>query len=195
MGKDGRIAPKFLHAGPGYGGSCFPKDTRALVKIARDCGEAMSLVETTVAANERQKLKMVDKIADALGDLAGKTLAVLGVTFKPNTDDMRDAPSLVILPELAKRGAKLKVYDPEGQKEGGWRFSNIKDSLTWCGNAYEALENTDAAVILTEWNEFRNLNFDRFKEIGAGDYLFDLRNIYDKKIMVEKGFKYYGVGV
>lgn len=195
MGRDGRIAPKFLHAGPGYGGSCFPKDTRALVKIARDCGEVMSLVETTVAANERQKLKMVEKIIGAMGELTGKTLAILGVTFKPNTDDMREAPSLVILPELACRGAKLKVYDPAGQKEGEWRFIEIKDSLTWCGNAYEALENTDATVILTEWNEFRNLDFDRFKEIGAGDYLFDLRNIYDKKTMLDKGFKYYGVGV
>lgn len=195
MGRDGRIAPKFLHAGPGYGGSCFPKDTRAFIKIAHDCGESMSLVETTVAANERQKLKMVDKIINAMGDLSGKSLAILGVTFKPNTDDMRDAPSLVILPELARRGAKLKVYDPAGQKEGSWRFSNIKEGITWCSDAYEALENTDATVILTEWNEFRNLNFDRLKEIGAGDYFFDLRNIYDKKIMVEKGFKYYGVGV
>jgi len=138
---------------------------------------------------------MVDKIVDVLGDLSDKTLAILGVTFKPNTDDMRDAPSLIILSELACRGAKLKVYDPEGHKEGKWRFTKIKDSLTWCGNAYEAMENTDATVILTEWNEFRNLNFDRFKEIGAGDYLFDLRNIYDKKAMIGKGFKYYGVGV
>ncbi|TEB08195.1 UDP-glucose 6-dehydrogenase TuaD [Pelotomaculum schinkii] len=195
MGRDGRISPKFLHAGPGFGGSCFPKDTRALVKIARDCGESISLVEATVAANDRQKLKMVDKIAGALGELNDKTLAVLGVTFKPNTDDMREAPSLVILPELVKRGAKLKVYDPAGRKEGNWRFAGIKDSLTWCDNAYEALAHTDATVILTEWNEFRNLDFDKFKEIGAGDYFFDLRNIYDKKSMVEKGFKYYGVGV
>ncbi|MCM1565570.1 MAG: UDP-glucose/GDP-mannose dehydrogenase family protein, partial [Dehalobacter sp.] len=195
MGRDGRIAPKFLHAGPGYGGSCFPKDTRALIKIARDCGEAMSLVETTVSANERQKMKMVQKIAEAMCGLDNKTIAILGVTFKPNTDDMRDAPSLVILPELVKRGALLKVYDPAGQKEGSWRLSNINDSITWCADAYEALENTDATVILTEWNEFRNLNFDKFKEIGAGNYFFDLRNIYDKKIMVEKGFKYFGVGV
>jgi UDPglucose 6-dehydrogenase len=195
MGRDGRIAPKFLHAGPGYGGSCFPKDTQALVKIARDHGETISLIEATIVANERQKLKMVDKIVDALGELTNKALAILGVTFKPNTDDIREAPSIVILPELAYRGAKLKVYDPEGQKEGEWRFLEIKDSLTWCDNAYEALENTDATVILTEWNEFRNLNFDRFKEIGAGDYFFDLRNIYDKKAMIEKGFKYYGVGV
>ncbi|TEB14248.1 UDP-glucose 6-dehydrogenase TuaD [Pelotomaculum sp. FP] len=195
MGRDGRISPKFLHAGPGFGGSCFPKDTRALAKIARDCGESISLVEATVAANDRQKLKMVDKIAVALEDLNDKTLAVLGVTFKPNTDDMREAPSLVILPELVKRGAKLKVYDPAGQKEGIWRFADIQDSLTWCDSAYEALEHTDATVILTEWNEFRNLDFDQFKEIGAGAYFFDLRNIYDKKSMVEKGFKYYGVGV
>ncbi len=195
MGQDGRIAPKFLHAGPGYGGSCFPKDAQALVRIARDCGEALSLVEATVAANERQKLRMVDKIVEAMGDLANKTFAILGVTFKPNTDDMRDAPSLMILPELAKRGARLQVYDPAGQKEGYWRLSAIKDSLTWCADAYAALANTDATVILTEWNEFRNLNFAKFKEIGAGDYFFDLRNIYDKKFMVEKGFKYYGVGV
>lgn len=195
MGQDGRISPKFLHAGPGFGGSCFPKDTKALVKMARDSGETISLVEATVVANERQKLKMVDKIVDAMGDLSNKTIAILGVTFKPNTDDMRDAPSLVILPELAKQGSKLKVYDPEGKKEGAWRFSDIRDSLIWCANAYEALENTDATVILTEWNEFRNLNFNRFKEIGASDYFFDLRNIYDKKAMVEKGFKYYGVGV
>ncbi len=195
MGRDGRISPKFLHAGPGFGGSCFPKDTRALAKIARDCGEAMTLVEATVAANERQKLKMVEKIVGALGDLHNKTLAILGVTFKPNTDDLREAPSLVILPELVKRGARLKVYDPEGRKEGSWRFAGIKDSLTWCESAYEALANTDATVILTEWNEFRNLDFDRYKEIGAGEYFFDLRNIYDKKSMLEKGFKYYGVGV
>lgn len=195
MGRDGRIAPKFLHAGPGYGGSCFPKDTRAFIEIARDCGESMSLVEATVEANERQKIKMVHKIADALGDLNNKTIAILGVTFKPNTDDLRDAPSLVILPELARCGARLKVYDPAGQKEGSWRFSNIKDSITWCADAYEAMGNTDATVILTEWNEFRNLNFDKFKEIGAGNYFFDLRNIYDKKIIISKGFKYYGVGV
>jgi len=195
MGRDGRIAPKFLHAGPGYGGSCFPKDTRALAKIARDCGAAMTLVETTVAANERQKMKMVHKIADAMGDLTGKTLAILGVTFKPNTDDMRDAPSLVILPELVKRGAKLKVYDPVGRKEGDWRFSEIKESITWCENTYEALANTDATIILTEWNEFRNINFDKYTEIGASEYFFDLRNIYDKKIMLGKGLKYYGVGV
>jgi UDPglucose 6-dehydrogenase len=195
MGQDGRISPKFLHAGPGYGGSCFPKDTKALAKIAREYGETISLVEATVEANEKQKLKMVDKIVNAMGDVEGKTLAILGITFKPNTDDMREAPSLVILPELASHGAKFKIYDPEGIKEGTWRLKEIEDSITWCETAYDAIANTDATVIITEWNEFRNLDFDKYREINGGDYFFDLRNIYNKQTMLEKGFKYYGVGV
>ncbi|MED2036679.1 MULTISPECIES: UDP-glucose dehydrogenase family protein [Bacillus] len=195
MGQDGRISPKFLHAGPGYGGSCFPKDTKALARIAHEHGETISLIEATVEANEKQKLKMVDKIVNAMGDVDGKTFAILGITFKPNTDDMRDAPALVILPELAKRGAKFKVYDPEGLKEGTWRLEGIKDSITWCETAYEAIASTSATVILTEWNEFRNLDFDKLREIDGSEYFFDLRNIYNKKSMIEKGFKYYGVGV
>ncbi|MCY8939247.1 UDP-glucose dehydrogenase family protein [Peribacillus frigoritolerans] len=195
MGQDGRISPKFLHAGPGYGGSCFPKDTMALAKIAQDYGETISLIETTVKANERQKMKMVDKIVNAMGDIEGKTLAILGITFKPNTDDMRDAPSLVILPELAKRGAKFKVYDPEGLKEGIWRLEGIKESITWSENTYEAIENTDATVILTEWNEFRTLDLDKVRDLNGGRFFFDLRNIYNKNVMLDEGFKYYGVGV
>ncbi|SCM98747.1 RkpK [Bacillus mycoides] len=195
MGQDGRISPKFLHAGPGYGGSCFPKDTKALARIAHDHGETISLIEATVEANEKQKLKMVDKIINAMGDVEGKVFAILGITFKPNTDDMRDAPALVILPELAKRGAKFKVYDPEGLKEGTWRLEEIKESITWCETAYEAITSTNATVILTEWNEFRNLDFDKLREIDGSEYFFDLRNIYNKKAMIEKGFKYYGVGV
>ncbi|CCW07765.1 MULTISPECIES: UDP-glucose dehydrogenase family protein [Bacillus] len=195
MGQDGRISPKFLHAGPGYGGSCFPKDTKALARIAHDHGETISLIEATVEANEKQKLKMVDKIVNAMGDVDGKTFAILGITFKPNTDDMRDAPALVILPELAKRGAKFKIYDPEGLKEGTWRLEEIKDSITWCETAYEAIASTNATVILTEWNEFRNLDFDKLREIDGSEYFFDLRNIYNKKAMIDKGFKYYGVGV
>ncbi|MCO0601302.1 UDP-glucose/GDP-mannose dehydrogenase family protein [Peribacillus butanolivorans] len=195
MGQDGRISPKFLHAGPGYGGSCFPKDTLALAKIAQDYGETISLIETTVKANERQKMKMVDKIINAMGDIEGKTLAILGITFKPNTDDMRDAPSLVILPELAKHGAKFKVYDPEGLKEGIWRLEGIKESIIWSENTYEAIENTDATVILTEWNEFRTLDLDRVRNLNGGKFFFDLRNIYNKNVMLEEGFKYYGVGV
>ncbi|RKF44744.1 UDP-glucose 6-dehydrogenase [Bacillus wiedmannii] len=195
MGQDGRISPKFLHAGPGYGGSCFPKDTKALARIAHEHGETISLIEATVEANEKQKLKMVDKIVNAMGDVDGKTFAILGITFKPNTDDMRDAPALVILPELAKRGAKFKVYDPEGLKEGTWRLEGIKASITWCETAYEAIASTSATVILTEWNEFRNLDFDKLRKIDGSEYFFDLRNIYNKKSMIEKGFKYYGVGV
>ncbi|MFF2286143.1 UDP-glucose dehydrogenase family protein [Peribacillus butanolivorans] len=195
MGQDGRISPKFLHAGPGYGGSCFPKDTMALAKIAQDYGETISLIETTVKANERQKMKMVDKIITAMGDIEGKTLAILGITFKPNTDDMRDAPSLVILPELAKHGAKFKIYDPEGLKEGIWRLEGIKESIIWSENTYEAIENTDATVILTEWNEFRTLDLDKVRNLNGGRFFFDLRNIYNKNVMLEEGFKYYGVGV
>ncbi|MFE3976624.1 MULTISPECIES: UDP-glucose dehydrogenase family protein [unclassified Peribacillus] len=195
MGQDGRISPKFLHAGPGYGGSCFPKDTMALAKIAQDYGETISLIETTVKANERQKMKMVNKIINAMGDIEGKTLAILGITFKPNTDDMRDAPSLVILTELAKHGAKFKVYDPEGLKEGIWRLEGIKESIIWSENTYEAIENTDATVILTEWNEFRTLDFDKVRNLNGGRFFFDLRNIYNKNVMLEEGFKYYGVGV
>lgn len=195
MGQDGRISPKFLHAGPGYGGSCFPKDTIALTKIARDHGEMISLIETTIAANERQKLRMVNKILDAMGSVEGKKLAILGVTFKPNTDDLRDAPSLVILPELAKRGANFKIYDPAGKHEGEWRFEAIKEKITWCDSTYEALENTDAIVILTEWNEFRSLDFEELKRLNSGKYFFDLRNIYNKKQLNDRGFEYYGVGV
>ncbi|MDF9844050.1 MULTISPECIES: UDP-glucose/GDP-mannose dehydrogenase family protein [unclassified Paenibacillus] len=195
MGQDGRISPKFLHAGPGYGGSCFPKDTMALARIAQDVGEPISLIETTVQANERQKKRMVDKIVNAMGDVNGKAIAVLGITFKPNTDDMRDAPALIILPELVSQGAKLKIYDPEGKKEGTWRLKGIEEDIEWSENAYDAIKDTDATVLLTEWNEFRNLDFDKLRDINGGDYFFDLRNIYNKTTMLEKGFKYYGVGV
>lgn len=195
MGKDGRIAPKFLHAGPGYGGSCFPKDTLALARFAKDSGEPATLVEATIKANEKQKLRMVDKIVNAYENIDGKTLAILGVTFKPNTDDMREAPSLVILPELAKRGVNLKIYDPEGFKEGVWRFNEIKDHLVWCVDIYSAIANTDGVIILTEWNEFRNLDFARWDDLKAAKVLFDLRNIYNKETMVERGFGYWGVGV
>jgi UDPglucose 6-dehydrogenase len=196
MGQDGRISPKFLHAGPGYGGSCFPKDTKALAEIARSCGQPMSLMDATVTANERQKLKMVEKIEKELGkDLKGATIAILGVTFKPNTDDMREAPSLVILPALAKKGVKLRISDPQGYKEGSWRFGEIAESITWCNDAYEAVEGSDATVILTEWNHFRTLDFSRYEELGAKKILFDLRNIFKRQQVEEMGFVYHGVGV
>ena len=196
MGQDGRISPKFLHAGPGYGGSCFPKDTKALAEIARASGEPMSLMDATVSANEKQKLKMVEKIANGLGkDLDGATVAILGVTFKPNTDDMRDAPSLIILPELVKRGAILRITDPQGGKEGPWRFKEITDSVTWCTDPYDAIAGTDATVILTEWNQFRTLDFSRYESLGAAKVLFDLRNIYRRDQVEELGVEYFGVGV
>ena len=196
MGQDGRISPKFLHAGPGYGGSCFPKDTKALAEIARGTGFPMMLMNATIDANEKQKMKMVDKIIKVLGeDLTGKRIAVLGVTFKPNTDDMREAPSLVILPELARRGATLAVCDPEGKKEGSWRFEALEDRLSWKTTAYEALRGSDATVILTEWNEFRTIDFSRYDDLKAGKVLFDLRNIYPRQQMEALGFTYNGVGV
>lgn len=196
MGQDGRISPKFLHAGPGYGGSCFPKDTKALAEIARGNGQPMMLMNATIEANEKQKMKMVDKITEVLGaDLKGKRIAVLGVTFKPNTDDMREAPSLVILPELARRGATLAVCDPEGRKEGSWRFEALADHLSWEATAYEAIRGSDATVILTEWNQFRTIDFSRYEELKAEKVLFDLRNIYPRQQMETLGFFYRGVGV
>ncbi len=196
MGQDGRISPKFLHAGPGYGGSCFPKDTRALAEIARSCGEPMSLIDATVSANEKQKLKMIKKIKKGLGkDLKGATIAILGVTFKPNTDDMRESPSLLILPALVKDGVKLRISDPQGYKEGSWRFADIEQHITWCKDAYEAIKGSDATVILTEWNHFRTLDFSRYEELNAEKVLFDLRNIYKRQQVEELGFVYHGVGV
>lgn len=196
MGQDGRISPKFLHPGPGYGGSCFPKDTKALAALAKSYRTPLSLVEATIAANERQKLLMVHKITAVLGEnLKGKVLAILGITFKPNTDDMREAPALVILPELVKRGAHLQIADPQGHKEGPWRLSAIASSISWCTDAYEAIRASDATVLLTEWNQFRNLEFSRYDELQAKKVLFDLRNIYRRTQMESLGFSYYGVGV
>ena len=195
MGRDGRIGPKFLHAGAGFGGSCFPKDTRALGMIGREHGIPISLVEATVKANEEHKGRMANKIINAMGDINGKTIAVLGITFKPNTDDMREAPSLVILPRLVQSGARLRVFDPEGKKEGKWRLDEISGSIIFCDNEYQAIEGADAIVLITEWNVFRNLDFERIKTLTNGRYFFDLRNVYDRRDIEEKGFKYWGVGV
>lgn len=194
MGRDGRIGPKFLHPGPGYGGSCFPKDTLALAKIGREYEAPITLIEQTVKANEAQKRLMVAKIMEGLGSLVGKQLAVLGLAFKPNTDDMREAPALVILNELAKQGARFKVYDPKAMDEAKWRLANLKDRITYCQNEYEAIEGCDALVILTEWNQFRSLNLPRVKELLNEPYFFDLRNIYKREMMEKAGFYYFGVG-
>ena len=194
MGQDGRISPKFLHAGPGYGGSCFPKDTRALSRIARQHGEVISVVDAAIEANERQKQRMVEKVSGAMGDLHGRTLAVLGITFKPNTDDMRESPALVILPELVGRGATLRVFDPEGAREGAWRLASIAEGVRFCDDEYDAIKGADGIILLTQWHQFRNLDFDRVSAITEGRYFFDFRNVYDRAALEGKGFAYYGVG-
>jgi UDPglucose 6-dehydrogenase len=195
MGRDGRISPKFLHAGPGYGGSCFPKDTRALVEIGRKYGCRMSLVETTVEANERQKHLMVDKIKNQVGDLKGKTIGVLGLTFKPETDDMREAPSIAIINDLVAEGARIRAYDPEGMKEARKVFADIAENIRYCKHAYDVAEGSDALVIVTEWHEFRNMDLVLLKKLLNKPLFFDLRNIYIKHEVEAMGFKYFGVGV
>lgn len=195
LGKDGRISPKFLHAGPGYGGSCFPKDTRAIVSTGHEYGIDLSIVEQAIKANEQQKMRMVNKIEDGLGSIDGKVIGVLGLTFKPETDDMRDAPSLTIINELVKRGASIRAYDPEGKKEAGWRLEHIKESIVFCEGSYEAMEGSDCIVLITEWHEFRSLDLDRAKELLKQPVIFDLRNIYHRHELENRGYKYFGVGV
>jgi len=189
IGLDGRIGGKFLHAGPGFGGSCFPKDTLALLKTSQDANAPVRIVETVVAVNESRKARMADKIIEAFGGVEGKTIAVLGLTFKPNTDDMRDAPSLVIVPKLQAKGARIRAYDPEGAHEA----KKVLEVET-CEDAYEALAGADGVVILTEWNEFRALDLDRVKALLKRPLMVDLRNIYRPAQMAEAGFTYVSVG-
>ena len=189
IGLDGRIGAKFLHAGPGYGGSCFPKDTVALLRTSQEAGAPARIVETVVAVNEARKKAMARKIVQAFGGVAGKTIAILGLTFKPNTDDMREAPSLVILPMLQAEGARLRAYDPEGAKEAA-RLLDVE----LCADAYEALADADGVVILTEWNAFRALDLDRVKALLRRPLMIDLRNIYGPRQMSEAGFTYISVG-
>jgi UDPglucose 6-dehydrogenase len=191
IGLDGRIGSKFLHAGPGYGGSCFPKDTLALVRTAEQAGAPMRIVESVIAVNDARKKEMATKIVEHCGgSIAGKTIAVLGLTFKPNTDDMRDAPSLDILPALIEAGAAVRAYDPEGLDEA----KKLLDGVAWCEGAYEALEGADALVIITEWNAFRALDLERVKELMKAPVMVDLRNIYDPREMAAAGFDYTGIG-
>ena len=189
IGLDGRIGTKFLHAGPGYGGSCFPKDTLALVQTAQQLGAPTRIVEAVVAVNDARKLAMARKIEAAFGGVQGKTIGVLGLTFKPNTDDMRDAPSLVILPYLQKAGATIRAFDPEGHREAAKHLT-----LDYCAGTYEALEGADGVVILTEWNEFRALDFAKVKAALKTPLMVDLRNIYRPAQMAEAGFSYVSVG-
>ena len=189
IGLDGRIGNKFLHAGPGFGGSCFPKDTLALLKTSQDAGAPARIVEAVVAVNDARKREMAEKIERAFGGVKGKTIAILGLTFKPNTDDMRDAPSLVIVPYLQQAGARIRAYDPEGAREAAKSLS-----LDLCTDTYEALDGADGVVILTEWNEFRALDLPRVKSLLKTPLMIDLRNIYRPGLMAEAGFTYVSVG-
>ena len=191
MGLDGRIGAKFLHAGPGYGGSCFPKDTRALIRTASQAGAPMRIVETVVAVNDARKERMAEKIVAACGgSVADKTIAVLGITFKPNTDDMREAPSLDILPALIAAGARVRAYDPHGMAEA----RSLLPGVAFCEDAYAAMDGADALAIITEWNQFRALDLARVKSLLKQPVLVDLRNIYDPEDMVRQGFTYSSVG-
>jgi UDPglucose 6-dehydrogenase len=194
IGMDKRIGPDFLRPGPGYGGSCFPKDTSAIVKIGKEHDVNLSLIQQTIAANERQKLRMVKKIKEAMGILGGKTIGILGITFKAETDDMREAPSLVILPELAKEGAKLNIYDPQGEKEAKWRLESIKESIQFCANEYDAANKADALVVLTDWAQFRTMDMDKILQAMKGNYFFDFRNMFERRLIEGKGFQYIGIG-
>ncbi len=191
IGLDGRIGRLFLHPGPGYGGSCFPKDTLALVRTAEQAGAPMRIVEAVVEVNAARKKAMAEKvIAHCGGSVEGKTIAVLGLTFKPNTDDMREAPSLDIIPALQGAGARVRAYDPEGLEEA----KKLLDGVVWCDGVYEAMEGADALVIVTEWNAFRALDLARVKRLMKAPVMIDLRNIYDPEEMSAAGFRYASVG-
>jgi len=191
IGLDNRIGSKFLHAGPGYGGSCFPKDTLALVRTAVDAGSPVRLVETTVEVNDARKKAMAGRVEKALdGDLSGKTVAVLGLTFKPNTDDMRDSPSLDLVPALIAAGAKVQAFDPEGMHEA----KALLDGVDFREGPYDAVKDADAVVIVTEWDPFRALDLDRLKSLVKQPVIVDLRNIYRPEDMRARGFRYTSIG-
>jgi hypothetical protein len=198
MGRDGRIGSKFLHPGPGYGGSCFPKDTKALSKIAKDASSPISIIDIVIEENEKQKLKMVEKINLSFGgetSIKGKVFAILGLSFKPNTDDMREAPSLVILEELVKMGAVLHATDPAAMKEAKWRLKHIEASITYFDDIVECVKGSDAIVLLTEWNQYRTIDLRSLKKSMKGNRFFDFRNVYDPKTISSYGFEYVGVGL
>ncbi len=191
IGLDGRIGGKFLHAGPGYGGSCFPKDTLALVRTAQSNNAPARIVEAVVKINDERKLKMAERVIEACdGSLEGKTIAVLGLTFKPNTDDMRDSPSLDIVPALQAAGAAIQAFDPAGAAEA----KTLLENISYTDGPYQALEGADAVLIITEWDEFRALDLDRVKSLMKSPTMIDLRNIYLPEEMDEKGFNYYSIG-
>lgn len=190
-GADGRIGSKFLHAGPGYGGSCFPKDVTALIRTAREAKSPLSLIEQVEKVNTERKIAMATRIEEASGgSVRGKTIAVLGVTFKPNTDDMREAPSLVILPMLQARGARIRACDPQGQTKA----EELLPDVEWFGNPLETAEGADVLTVLTEWNEFRAVDLRALRRAMRGNVLIDLRNVYHPQLAKDAGFSYRGVG-
>ena len=209
MGLDQRIGSKFLHPGPGFGGSCLPKDTHALLRMAKEHNVELGIVASAVKANERQREYMVGKIKDAMGVLKGRTIAILGLSFKPNTDDIREAPSLYIIKNLLREKANIRVYDPVVRSLDPESFRDKSKELTandsmlralssklitFCRDSYDAAKGADALVIVTEWNQFRNLELDRLGRLLKGPFFFDLRNIYEPQKVREKGFRYFSVG-
>jgi UDPglucose 6-dehydrogenase len=191
MGLDRRIGSKFLHAGPGFGGSCFPKDTRSLVHFAREMGSGSQIVEAVIRVNEAQRERMLQKVVDVLDDqLVGRTVAVLGISFKPETDDIRDAPAIDIIRGLQERGVKVRAYDPEAMTAA----ADVLPGAEMCRDAYEACRDADALVLVTEWNQFRMLDLGRVKQLLRSPVIVDLRNVYDPEPMRAKGFVYVGVG-
>ena len=191
IGLDRRIGSKFLHPGPGFGGSCFPKDTRSVAHFARQIGEELDIVESVIRVNERQRVRMIDKVVDAFdGDIDGKTIGILGLSFKPETDDMRDAPSVDIIRGLEKRGAQIRAYDPQAMREA----AKLLPDLLTCSDAYEACRGADALVLITEWNQFRMLDLARVKSLLRQPVIVDLRNIYEPASVRAAGFRYSCVG-
>jgi len=191
IGLDNRIGSKFLHAGPGFGGSCFPKDTRALIKTAQDHDAPMRIVEAVLAVNENRKRAMARKVASVFGGtLRGKTVSVLGLTFKPNTDDMRESPSIPLITALQDLGAKIRAYDPEGMEQSKTELSEI----CYCDGPYSCADGADALVIVTEWEQFRALDLDRLKRTMARPIIIDLRNIYEPQDVIAHGFRYESIG-
>jgi UDPglucose 6-dehydrogenase len=191
IGLDNRIGSKFLHAGPGFGGSCFPKDTRALVKTAQDYDAPLRIAEAVIAVNENRKRAMSRKVAAQLGgNVRGKTIGILGLTFKPNTDDMRESPSIPLIVALQDMGAHIRAYDPAGMQQASLELPTIE----YCKNGYECAANADAIVIVTEWEEFRALDLDRLKREMKHPVIVDLRNVYRQDELHERGFVYESIG-
>ncbi|MBW2058109.1 MAG: UDP-glucose/GDP-mannose dehydrogenase family protein [Deltaproteobacteria bacterium] len=190
MGLDGRIGRKFLHPGPGFGGSCFPKDTRALAAIGEQRGEKLGVIQAVIEANDRQRQKMVEKIKAMVGDLKGKTIGILGLSFKPNTDDIRESASIAIIKGLQREGASVKTYDPAAMEAAG----SVLEQVEFCPDPYQTALDCDALVLVTEWNEFRRLDLARIKKSLKQPIFVDLRNVYETSQMKEMGFLYCGVG-